>query len=53
MNLIQPNDNEERDVTDEGMYVIPDDYDKFDFWEKHDVVGIVCRKCEKSIWMFV
>lgn len=53
VNLIEPNDNEERAISDEGLYVVPDNYGKMDIWEKHDVVGIYCRKCEKSIWMFV
>lgn len=25
---------------------------KFDFWEVHDQVGIVCKKCDKAIWLF-
>ena len=54
VNLIEPNDNEERTYDeDKGAYVIPDDYGKIDIWEIHDVVGIVCRNCEKAVWMFV
>lgn len=34
---------------DEGQYVT---IDKFDFWEQHDQVGIVCCKCKKGIWLF-
>lgn len=26
--------------------------DTFRFWEAHDEVGIVCEKCDKSIWLF-
>jgi len=50
VNLIEQNNNEDRDM---GLYVVPNDYGKIDFWEQHDVVGMVCRKCEKAIWMFV
>ena len=53
VNLIEPNDNKERTISEEGIYVIPDDYGKIDIWERHDVVGIYCRECERSIWMFV
>ena len=54
VNLVEPDDGEERTPhLDEGTYVIPDDYGKIDIWEKHDIVGIVCRKCEKAVWMFV
>ena len=39
-------------VTDgEGQYATFD-YEKFNLWQMHDVVGIVCQKCEKSIWCF-
>lgn len=53
VNLVEPNDNEDRDITDEGLYVVPEDHSKFDFWEQHDVVGMVCRECGRAIWMFV
>lgn len=36
---------------DSGKYVTTD-FDRFRFWSEHDVVGIVCAKCEKSIWLF-
>ena len=35
----------------EGQYATID-YSKFGFWEEHDVVGIVCNKCNKAIWLF-
>jgi len=53
VNLVKPDDNEDSDIIDEGLYVVTDDYSKFDFWERYDVIGIYCIKCEKSIWMFV
>ena len=34
---------------DEGQYAT---IEKFDFWEAHDQVGIVCKKCGKAIWLF-
>lgn len=34
---------------DEGQYAT---IRKFDFWEEHDRVGIVCKKCKKAIWLF-
>jgi len=34
---------------DEGTYTT---INGFDFWEQHDVVGIVCNKCGKDIWLF-
>lgn len=36
---------------DEGQYATLD-YSKFNLWQMHDVVGIVCKKCDKSIWCF-
>ena len=51
MNLIEPEDSEDHSIDEEGIYVIKDK-DTFDFWERHDQVGIVCNKCEKAIWMF-
>lgn len=35
----------------EGYYARCD-IDKFSFWESHDQVGIVCKKCGKDIWLF-
>ena len=32
---------------DEGQYAT---IEKFDFWETHDQVGIVCKKCELNIF---
>lgn len=34
---------------DEGQYAR---IKSFTFWQCHDVVGIVCDKCEKAIWLF-
>ena len=36
---------------DEGQYAMVE-ISKFEFWERHDVVGIVCKKCDKAIWLF-
>lgn len=36
-------------VEDEGQYAT---IEGFRFWEMHDVVGIVCEKCGKDIWLF-
>jgi hypothetical protein len=38
-----------RITEDEGQYAT---IENFRFWEEHDVVGIVCEKCGKSIWIF-
>ncbi|KEI95106.1 hypothetical protein N496_19305 (plasmid) [Clostridium botulinum A2B3 87] len=34
---------------DEGQYAR---IESFEFWEQHDVVGIMCSKCGKAIWLF-
>ena len=34
---------------DEGQYATIKD---FNLWQAHDVVGIVCNKCGKAIWLF-
>ena len=34
---------------DEGRYTTQH---AFRLWQMHDVVGIVCEKCDKDIWMF-
>lgn len=53
VNLIEPKDGEYRIYNEEeGLYVIKDNTSNFDFWERHDQIGIVCNKCEKTIWMF-
>lgn len=36
---------------DEGRYTTVD-ISKFGFWERRDVVGIVCEKCKNDIWLF-
>lgn len=38
-----------RTTLDEGQYAR---IDTFKMWEMHDVVGIVCEKCGKAIWLF-
>ena len=35
---------------DEGIYVTADG--DFRFWQMHDIVEIVCEKCNKDIWLF-
>lgn len=41
---------EQTSVTeDEGQYA---KINSFEFWQQHDVVGCVCSKCGKAIWMF-
>lgn len=25
----------------------------FEFWSGHDIVGFICNKCGKAIWVFV
>lgn len=34
---------------DEGQYAT---IDNFSLWQSHYVVGVVCDKCKKSIWVF-
>ena len=34
---------------DEGQYTR---IESFDFWTQYDIVGCVCSKCGKAIWMF-
>jgi len=42
---------EKNDYTeDEGRYGTTEG--DFRFWQMHDVVGIVCEKCDKDIWLF-
>jgi len=49
-NTISKDTGEENSITeDEGQYST---IDNFRFWETHDVVGIVCEKCGKAIWLF-
>jgi hypothetical protein len=49
-NTIDEDTGKESSFTDgEGQYAT---IDNFRFWEMHDVVGIVCEKCGKSIWLF-
>lgn len=36
---------------DKGQYATVD-VKKYEFWQSHDVVGVVCEKCEKAIWLF-
>ena len=49
-NEINEDTGEKNDYTeDEGLYVTIDG--DFSFWEQHDVVGIVCNKCNKNIWL--
>jgi len=35
----------------EGQYCRID-ISKFKFWQMHDVVGVVCEKCDKDLWLF-
>jgi hypothetical protein len=49
-NTVDFDTKKQTDITDgEGQYAT---MDKFALWQKHDVVGIVCDKCDKSIWLF-
>lgn len=51
-NTIDEDTGEQTKMTkDEGQYATTD-YKKFRFWETHDVIGIVCNKCNKAIWVF-
>lgn len=51
-NTIDEDTGEESEITEgEGQYVTVD-ISKISFWEQHDVVGIVCKKCDKSVWLF-
>ncbi|GIP63342.1 hypothetical protein J32TS6_18970 [Virgibacillus pantothenticus] len=50
-NNIDEDTGEENFYTEgKGQYVTTDF--SFIFWQTHDVVGIVCRKCDKDIWLF-
>lgn len=40
---------ETRITEDEGQYA---KIENFEFWQQHDVVGCVCSKCGKGIWLF-
>lgn len=49
-NEINEDTGEKNNYTEgEGLYVT---IDGFRFWEQHDVVGIVCEKCDKDVWLF-
>lgn len=50
--MINEDTGEPNDYTDgEGLYVTVD-ISKFSFWQQHDVVGAVCKKCDKDVWLF-
>lgn len=52
-NTIDEDTGEQTEVDeDEGQYATTN-YNKFRFWQTHDVVGMTCRKCNKAIWVFV
>ena len=49
---IDQDTGKETSITEgEGQYATID-MSNFRFWQMHDVVGAVCEKCDKSIWMF-
>ncbi|MDF2879585.1 MAG: hypothetical protein K0R54_142 [Clostridiaceae bacterium] len=49
-NTIDIDTGEETSITEgEGQYVT---VENFRFWQMHDVVGVVCEKCEKALWLF-
>lgn len=49
-NTIDEDTGEQTRITeDEGQYAT---IDRFEFWEQHDQIGIVCTKCKKAIWLF-
>lgn len=49
-NTIDEETGKENEISeDEGQYAT---IKNFEFWENHDVVGIVCSKCGKEIWLF-
>lgn len=49
-NTINEETGEENSIIEgEGQYVT---INSFHFWETHDQVGIVCKKCRKAIWLF-
>ena len=52
VNLVEPNDEEERTTNEEEGTYVTQDKRTFDFWEQHDVVAIVCNECKKAVWMF-
>jgi len=52
VNLVEPNDGEERILDEEMGVYVTEDNSTFDFWQQHDIVGMVCNKCKKAIWMF-
>jgi hypothetical protein len=50
LNTTDVDTGEETEFTEgEGQYAT---VDTFTFWQQHDVVGVVCDKCEKALWMF-
>ncbi len=52
LSTIDEDTKEQTAYTDgEGQYAVVD-MSKFSFWQMHDVVGIVCEKCDKDIWLF-
>lgn len=49
-NTIDEETGEETETTEcEGQYAT---INKFGFWQTHDVVGVFCKKCNKSVWLF-
>ena len=51
-NTVNKDTGEQNSYTEgEGQYVTVDN-PKFTFWQAHDIVGVLCEKCVKDIWMF-
>lgn len=49
-NTIDKDTGKQTSITEgEGQYAT---VERFDFWQQHDVVGVVCEKCGKAIWLF-
>ena len=53
VNLIKPEDGEERTYNEEdGWYVTEDNYSIFDIHGEHDQIWISCNACGTRFWMF-
>lgn len=51
-NTINTDTGEENKIDpEEGQYATLNP-PTFSFWESHDQVGLVCEKCDKSLWLF-
>ena len=52
-NTVDEETGEQTPIEDEceGQYATVE-HSQFELWGRHDVVGIICHKCDKAIWLY-